>query len=239
MTQGARSHLSAIGYHIEPVETLKRAQNSVTPLLADRRAFEKGPVKAPHSKCLVLLAPEERDEIPKWRALGWSGYLIKPLRRASVKSRLEALCGVESASLQEPDADRIHTILSLKGRVLLVEDNPVNAMLAQVLLQREGCDVERAPSGEDALEILKRSAFDLVLMDLGLPGLDGISTTRMIRASGNKTPIIALTANAYEEDRRACLNVGMNDFLTKPIEIDALRKQLARFVVSETAINES
>ena len=239
LTQGARSHLSAIGYHIEPVETLKRAQNSVTPLLADRRAFEKGPVKAPHSKCLVLLAPEERDEIPKWRALGWSGYLIKPLRRASVKSRLEALCGVESASLQEPDADRIHTILSLKGRVLLVEDNPVNAMLAQVLLQREGCDVERAPSGEDALEILKRSAFDLVLMDLGLPGLDGISTTRMIRASGNKTPIIALTANAYEEDRRACLNVGMNDFLTKPIEIDALRKQLARFVVSETAINES
>ena len=99
-------------------------------------------------------------------------------------------------------------------------------MLAQILLQREGCRVERASSGEDAIEILKSRQFDMVLMDLGLPGIDGIGATKLIRSLGIKTPIIALTANAYEEDRRACLAAGMNDFLTKPIELVALKGRL-------------
>jgi CheY-like chemotaxis protein len=112
---------------------------------------------------------------------------------------------------------------------LLVEDNPVNALLAQILLQREGCRVERAASGEEALDIMAQRSFDLVFMDLGLPGLDGIGTTKVLRQRRITTPIIALTANAYEEDRRACLHAGMNDFLTKPIEVSALRSKLSQW----------
>ncbi|HTN41203.1 MAG TPA: response regulator, partial [Asticcacaulis sp.] len=103
---------------------------------------------------------------------------------------------------------------------------PVNALLAQILLQREGCRVERASSGEEAIDILKHRQFDIIFMDLGLPGIDGIGAAREIRAMGIRTPVIALTANAYEEDRRASIHAGMNDFLTKPIELVALKHRL-------------
>ncbi|MEI9905208.1 MAG: response regulator [Asticcacaulis sp.] len=119
--------------------------------------------------------------------------------------------------------------------MLLVEDNPVNALLAQILLQREGCRVERASSGEEAIDILKNRQFDLIFMDLGLPGLDGLGTTREVRSLGIATPVIALTANAYEEDRRACLHAGMNDFLTKPIELVALKARLQTWTGPERA----
>ncbi len=109
-------------------------------------------------------------------------------------------------------------------------------LLAQILLQREGCRVERAATGEDAVSMALARPFDLVFMDLGLPGLDGIGATKALRAKGLTTPIIALTANAYEEDRRACLHAGMNDFLSKPIEIVALKARLQAWT---SAPNES
>jgi len=183
---------------------------------------------APSRHSLILLAPEERNEIDTWREHGWAGYLIKPLRRGSLIERLDALCDIRSERpAAVPHDERIASETAQDKVVLLVEDNPVNALLAQTLLQREGCRVERAASGEEALDIIQTRAFDLIFMDLGLPGLDGIGTTRALRASGCKTPVIALTANAYEEDRRACMAAGMDDFLTKPIEIAALRSRLA------------
>jgi len=192
-------------------------------VLGDRAAFA-APVKAPTTKSLVLLAPEQRDEIAQWRELGWAGYLIKPLRRASLTERLDTLLTEDAPT--HLDDERIAGQPGQNKIVLLVEDNPVNALLGQILLQREGCRVERASSGEEAIDILKKHTFDLIFMDLGLPGLDGLGTTREVRAMGVITPVIALTANAYEEDRRACLNAGMNDFLTKPIELTALKHRL-------------
>ena len=103
-------------------------------------------------------------------------------------------------------------------RVLLVEDNPVNALLATTLLRREGCVVETAGSGDEAVEALTRARYDLVLMDMRMPGMDGLAAARAIRARGDRTPIVALTANAFVEDRKACLEAGMDDHLTKPIE---------------------
>jgi CheY-like chemotaxis protein len=114
-------------------------------------------------------------------------------------------------------------------RVLVAEDNPVNALLAKSLLRREGCTVELAGSGQEALDALARSRYDLVLMDVRMPGLDGPDTTRRLRARGDETPVIAVTANAFEEDRRACLEAGMNAFLTKPVDPAALRAALTRW----------
>jgi len=227
LAEGVNGHLER---EQAPIKCLSRlsaedGDNSLI-ILADRRSLTE-PVQAPNRRSLILLAPEEREEIARWRELGWAGYLIKPLRRVSVQERVAAL----SAARLRADSEDERVVDTPPGniRTLLVEDNPVNAMLAQILLQREGCQVERAASGEEAIDILQDQNFDLIFMDLGLPGLDGIGTTNRLRASGLGTPIIALTANAYEEDRRACLAAGMNDFLTKPIEVTALRQHIARW----------
>ncbi|MDC7683006.1 response regulator [Asticcacaulis sp. BYS171W] len=232
LTTSAQSHLDSFQTPMRTVRTLKEAgKRARTVVLADRRTLGE-PVPAPNNRSLILLAPEERDEISAWRDKGWAGYLIKPLRRNSLKERIETLSLKPVAAEARPVTPEDERILTASGQnvtALLVEDNPVNALLAQILLQREGCRVERAASGEEALEIMAHRGFDIVFMDLGLPGLDGLGTTRQLRASGHLTPIIALTANAYEEDRRACLAAGMNDFLTKPIELAALRHRLSQW----------
>ncbi|WP_031237958.1 response regulator [Asticcacaulis sp. AC466] len=227
LAEGAQCHLAAAYCRLSRVARPEDIFDPQAILLADRAAFMT-PTKAPSSRSLILLAPEERDEIDAWREQGWAGYLIKPLRRSSLLERLEALHdrSRDTPGAGHNDDDRIVSEAAPDKSVLLVEDNPVNALLAQILLQREGCRVERASSGEEAIDILKQRSFDIILMDLGLPGLDGIGTTREVRALGIRTPIIALTANAYEEDRRASINAGMNDFLTKPIELVALKHRL-------------
>ncbi len=118
----------------------------------------------------------------------------------------------------------------MAARVLLAEDNPVNALLAQALLAREGCVVERVVNGREALEAAARTRFDLILLDGRMPEMDGPETARRLRASGWRGPVLALTANAFEEDRRACLEAGMDDFLVKPLEPRVLRAALARWL---------
>ena len=113
--------------------------------------------------------------------------------------------------------------------MLLVEDNPINALLARALLTREGCEIDHATSGEEAIAAVKVGAYDLILMDMRMPGLTGVETARVLRGLGVETPIVALTANAFEDDRHACLAAGMNDFLVKPMSPDALRAMLTRW----------
>ncbi|MGH6957453.1 MAG: response regulator, partial [Caulobacteraceae bacterium] len=112
------------------------------------------------------------------------------------------------------------------------EDNPINAMLARTLLRREGADTLHVESGEAALEAMAGGAYDLVLMDVRMPGMGGLEATRALRASGVQTPVVALTANAFDDDRRACLAAGMDDFLVKPLSPEALRAALTRWAGS-------
>jgi CheY-like chemotaxis protein len=90
--------------------------------------------------------------------------------------------------------------------------------------------VHRAASGEEAIAAAETAAFDLILMDVRMPGVDGLEATRRLRALGVATPIVAVTANAFDEDRRACLDAGMVDFLTKPLDPWALHAILTRWV---------
>ena len=135
----------------------------------------------------------------------------------------------EPPSKPKPPADRVAPTRFSGTRVLLVEDNPVGALLAVTLLRREGCAVETAASGHEAVDAMKRARYDLVFMDMRMPGMDGPSAARAIRAAGDRTPIVALTANAFAEDRKACLEAGMDDHLVKPLELDSLRAALARW----------
>jgi CheY-like chemotaxis protein len=190
-----------------------------------------------HRACLVLLAPEERGMIEPRRAAGFSGYLIKPLRRESLAARVLAAMEAGPAVVDHAAEDeRIAPAVAAGRHVLLAEDNPINAMLARILLEREGAAVERVTSGGEALAALETGRYDLVLMDLRMPGLDGLAATRALRAKGVKTPIVALTADAFEDDRRACLAAGMDDFLIKPLTPDTLRAVLLRWTTPAQAV---
>jgi CheY-like chemotaxis protein len=184
---------------------------------------------------VILLKPSERELIARYRAVGFNGYLIKPLRRASLAERVTAAVQAaepsnDAAPRKAPvEDDRVAPIRFAGIRVLLAEDNPVGALLARTLLRREGCVVETAATGDEAVAATKRARYDLVFMDMRMPGMDGPAATRAIRAGGDRTPIVALTANAFAEDRKACLEAGMDDHLVKPLEPDALRAALTRW----------
>ena len=124
---------------------------------------------------------------------------------------------------------------SLRGRALLVEDNPVNAKVAGRLLSLFGIEVELASDGRIALDKLASSAFDLVLMDCQMPNMDGYTATRKWREDESarglpRLPIIAMTANAMVGDREKCLDAGMDDYLTKPLNRDLLQKTLVQWL---------
>ena len=179
---------------------------------------------------IILLAPEERALIERYRRAGFAGYLIKPLRRASLCERVQIAAGAETAHPASGEDERVATTPARGKHILLVEDNPINALLARALLGREGCDVDHVARGVEAISAVKVATYDLILMDMRMPGLSGEETARALRAAGIDTPIVALTANAFEDDRHACLAAGMNDFLVKPVSPDALRAMLARWI---------
>jgi CheY-like chemotaxis protein len=221
---------------------LKGAPADAVLLLDAALAGPRGALKAPAGRaCVALLTPEQRDRIPKLKAAGL-GYLIKPLRRASLiaqvlaaqpvarmaAAKIHAVETAPPASAAHED-DRIAPAAAPGVRVLLAEDNPINALLARALLEREGCKVDRIASGDEAVSALSRGFYDLILMDLRMPGLNGLEATKALRERGVTTPIVALTADAFDEDRRACLAAGMNDFLAKPLTPPALRAVLTNW----------
>jgi CheY-like chemotaxis protein len=185
--------------------------------------------RPPERRAIILLAPEDRALIGRYRRSGFAGYLIKPLRRASLSERVLIAAGAEQAPATGAEDERIAAAAAPGKRVLLVEDNPINALLARALLTREGCAIDHANCGDEAIAAVKVRDYDLILMDMRMPGLSGVETARELRGMGVTTPIVALTANAFEDDRHACLASGMNDFLVKPMSPDALRAMLTRW----------
>ena len=120
-------------------------------------------------------------------------------------------------------------------RILVAEDNDVNQILISALLARMGHVVHLVANGALAVEAVRRGDYDLVLMDLQMPGMDGMEATQAIRALDGpraRLPIIAMTANAFEEDRQACLAAGMDDYVAKPIDVDVLARAIARRTVA-------
>ncbi|MCB1916622.1 MAG: response regulator [Rhodocyclaceae bacterium] len=115
-------------------------------------------------------------------------------------------------------------------RVLLVEDDAMNRLVARELLAEFPVEVDEADDGEKAVEAATGGSYALILMDLQLPGIDGLAATRAIRARAPKVPILALTANAFDEDRERCLAAGMNDFIAKPILPERFHEVLAKWL---------
>lgn len=204
-----------------------------------------GELAQPHAlHRLIMFTPTMRHEYPPEAMAGYTGYLVKPLRAASLATRLSAPAPALAPSMAdidestEPEVSSPNTVRSPhRLTILLAEDNEINALLMRTLLTRMGHQVVLTTNGEAALEswLGAESAgtpYDLVLMDVQMPRLDGIEATRQIRAREagqrvQRTPILALTANALVEDRYACFEAGMDGFLVKPLDRDKLAEVLA------------
>ncbi len=118
----------------------------------------------------------------------------------------------------------------MEKKILLVEDNEVNRVLALELLQEEGYLISVANNGQEALEMLGKEIFDCVLMDCQMPVMDGYEATRKIRKSGNTIPIIAFTANAMSGDKKKCIDAGMSDYISKPFKFMELTYLLDKWI---------
>ena len=203
-----------------------------------RAAREAG---APRS--LVLFSPFERRAFGETSLQGFDGWLVKPVRVRSLYERLAAeFPGRPLVSAPSPAAK------TAPRRALLAEDNDINALIAQKALRRLGFEVTRARDGAEALQLAAPtgdgapSPFDLILMDLKMPGLDGAEATRRLRrreaaSRSPRTPIVALTANALDDDRRACMEAGFDAHLAKPFEFRDLAETIDRVSAPEAEVS--
>jgi len=121
----------------------------------------------------------------------------------------------------------------MSARILIVDDNPVNLKLATDVLEMEGYAVEKAVDAEQAQELLKRSTPDLILMDIALPGMDGLTLTRKLKADERlkRVPVVAMTAFAMKGDEQKALDAGCNGYITKPIDTRKLPQQVAAYLL--------
>jgi signal transduction histidine kinase/DNA-binding response OmpR family regulator len=182
---------------------------------------------------IALIPQEERDSIARCRAAGIEHYTLKPVRRRSLADRIKVALGEADHSVIEHlqhDDVAAHALTGL--RVLLAEDNPINALLARTLLTRAGCLVTAVQDGEEAVTAAAAAPYDLILLDIRMPRLDGLEAAERIRAGRGPSaaaPIVALTADAGEEERVRARKAGMDDFITKPIDAARLLTVAARF----------
>jgi two-component system, sensor histidine kinase and response regulator len=184
---------------------------------------------------LMVTAHGREEVLKEAEGAGIENVLVKPVSASILFDTTMGVLGGRRAP--PPAATEIatvdHRLAAVRGaRILLVEDNDINQQVAKELLEDAGLVVDVADNGQIALEQVQRNAYDLVFMDMQMPVMDGVTATREIRKlpGFGGLPIVAMTANAMEQDRRKCMDAGMNDFLVKPIDPDDMTALLLRWV---------
>ncbi|MBI5352591.1 MAG: PAS domain S-box protein [Chloroflexi bacterium] len=244
--EGLGSRVDAVSSGAKGLESLRNAHRSGDPyhvVLLDMqmpgmdgeqtaRAIKSDP-SVKDAKILILTSMGQRGDAVRLEALGCSGYLLKPVKQQMLFDAIIAVLG------RKEDTPALITrhVLSEKRkdklRILLAEDNPINQKLAIVLLQKSGHSVDAVETGVQALERVKANHYSAVLMDVQMPDMDGFEATRQIRiweqTNGRHIPIIAMTAHAMTGDRERCLDAGMDDYVTKPLEPRVLFNALERW----------
>lgn len=200
----------------------------------------------------MMTSMSERGDAEKFAKLGFHGYFPKPTTTEDLLKALAVVAqGGEALARAEPLVTRhflhetessqrkINLAAQHATRILVVEDNRVNQMVATGVLAKLGLDAGVAANGIEALRLLaqssKQKGYGLVLMDCQMPEMDGYQATKAIRKGqagehNSAIPIIAMTANAMQGDREKCLSVGMDDYLVKPIQVQQVKKILAHWL---------
>ena len=187
---------------------------------------------------MMLSSAGQRGDARRCRELGVAAYLTKPVRQGELLDAILTALGTRPIKEAPPVLVTRHSLRENSNhlRILLVEDNAVNQVLALRLLEKRGHTVAVAGNGKEALTALEKQSFDLVLMDVQMPEMDGFEATIAIRekekTSGNHVPIIAMTAHAMVGDKERCLEAGMDDYISKPIRPEELNDFLKRHSLS-------
>ena len=195
-----------------------------------------------------LTGPALRGHGPVLRAVGFDGHVQKPVLAADLRDTIaESLAAADKTSklstntLHPPEKPASHSKLAGHSRILLVEDDDVNQKYVLRVLQRHGFNADLAVDGHRAVDAVMKDNYDLVLMDVQMPRMDGLEATAQIRSrEGSKrhTPIVGLTANALAGDRERCLAAGMDDYLSKPVSIEQLKKAISHWVGEDAVESE-
>jgi len=245
MLAGWRMSPDVAGNAAAALETLKRAADGGRPyalLLADAdmpevdgfgliEQIRRDPRLA--SLAIVILSSAgQRGDAARCRELRVAGYLTKPVSQSELLDAILQVVGVQAPKMESSQLATHHSLREVRPRlqVLLAEDNAVNQTLAVRLLEKHGYAVVVAGSGRDVLQRLEQMKFDLVLMDVQMPEMDGFEATAVIRqiekVTGEHLPIIAMTAHVMEGDRERCLAAGMDGYVSKPIQPQELFVQI-------------
>jgi CheY-like chemotaxis protein len=187
---------------------------------------------------MMLSSGDQPGDAARSRELGVSSYLVKPVRRDDLRSAIKAALSGGGYAAHESISVAPALALSATGEpglnILLTEDNIVNQRVAMRILAKRGHQVTLACDGVEAVHAWESGRFDLILMDVQMPNMDGFQATREIRkreraGSGTHTPIIAMTAYAMTGDRERCIEAGMDDYISKPIHAQALLEMVAKY----------
>lgn len=233
MKEGLFFHLVILDMHMPVMDGLQLAQ-----AIRSNEAFG-----TPH---LLMLTSTVSDtsQIKASQRLGIARYLHKPIRQSDLYNVINGILSTaHEDQAVEPVKSTENEEQKLTGTILLAEDNPVNQQVANAMLKTIGIQMDLATNGEEAYQMIKNNQYDLVFMDCQMPVMDGYVATQLIRQLPEdkcNLPIIALTANALSDDRQKCLDVGMNDFLSKPFSLSQLRAMLERWMsTSNTQADQS
>jgi two-component system sensor histidine kinase/response regulator len=184
---------------------------------------------APNTTIMMLSSMDRPDNAALCKELGVSEYLVKPVKQADLWMSIQRVLGGRKINL-DPHQERRHPESveseSFSLKILLAEDNAINAKVTKILLEKKGHTVTGASNGRQALTQWESGSYDLILMDVQMPEMDGFEATKRIRdiekKNGNHVPIIAMTAHAMKGDREKCLEMGMDGYVSKPIRAEEL-----------------
>jgi two-component system sensor histidine kinase/response regulator len=240
---GMRPTLAESG--IAALQCLEQDQGAFAMVLTDRNMpdmdgfrlverLRQSPEFAGKAKIIVLLSTGPQVESARCQELGVDAYLTKPVSQAELFEAISRVLGASPSKSDSPEPIRRQTVPKPRRlRVLLAEDNAVNQKIACRFLEKAGHHVTLASDGRQALAAIERENFDVVLMDVQMPEMDGFEATAAIRAqerdTGKRLPIIAMTAHAMAGDRERCLAAGMDNYIAKPISARALIGLLEEF----------
>ena len=190
------------------------------------------------TKVIILTSMGQGGEMARMEALGCSGYLLKPVKQSLLQDALNSVIYTKPKEDEKPQFITDTSINEARHQglhLLLAEDNPINQKLAIVLLQKAGFMVDTVDNGLKAVEKIHEGSYTLILMDVQMPEMDGFEATQRIRdwesERGEHTPIIAMTAHALKGDRERCIEAGMDDYVTKPLDLKVLMEVLDKWSI--------
>src|SRR5439155_5045158 len=218
--------LAILDYQMPGMDGLELAQT-----------IKADPILAP-VQLIMLSSVSQRGQGTAAQQAGIAAFLTKPVRQAQLYTCLTTIMGAaaQPACVSPLTRPQEKAQLQIRARVLVVEDNVINQKVAVRLLEKLGCRIDVAANGLEAVNTLARLAYDLVFMDCQMPEMDGFAATVIIRQreahAGQHIPIIAMTANAMQGDRERCLAAGMDDYVSKPVQSNALVAMLRKWTPS-------